>query len=324
MAHSTGRCPSRPVLIGCRTGGRGPQRGRRLLDDDRRPAGVRHPGRREGDHLDEASATGTPATEHAPRRERGHRLAGAVACLAEAPPSGEPPPVVRAFFAALDLGEVADLASSDPPSARATLERRVADRTLRRSAAMLQDTITPTVIHVGNKVNVIPGTEPRSGCPDPARHGPGRVCGAAQTLAGPDVTVEAVMSLPAIEAPPIWIVDPACGGGGGRPGCGRGADDDLRSARMPKRWPGSGSRPTASSRPGRRRHPVPRPLPRPRRTGPLSAIRFGVPVLSEVVRRFAAVEAGVAARRGPTAILAAVIETDARIERETPRNDVHI
>ena len=33
---------------------------------------------------------------------------------------------------------------------------------------------------------------------------------------------------------------------------------------------------------------------------------------------------GVAARRGPTAILAAVNETDARIERETPRNDVHI
>ena len=53
---------------------------------------------------------GRPATEHAPRRERGHRLAGAVARLAEAPPSGEPPPVVRAFFAALDLGEVADLA----------------------------------------------------------------------------------------------------------------------------------------------------------------------------------------------------------------------
>ena len=56
------------------------------------------------------SATGTPGHGSMPHAENAAtRLAGAVARLAEAPPSGEPPPVVRAFFAALDLGEVADL-----------------------------------------------------------------------------------------------------------------------------------------------------------------------------------------------------------------------
>ncbi len=104
-------------------------------------------------------ATGTPGHGSMPHAENAAtRLAGAVARLDEAPPTGEPPPVVREFFAALGLGEVADLVPADRAAARAALERLVPDPTMRRSlGAMLQDTITPTVIQVGSKVNVIPG-----------------------------------------------------------------------------------------------------------------------------------------------------------------------
>ena len=87
------------------------------------------------------------------------RLAGAVARLAEAPPpSGEPPPVVRAFFAALDLGAVADLVpdTREPPAPPSSGGARPDPAP--SLGAMLQDTITPTVIHVGSKANVIPGT----------------------------------------------------------------------------------------------------------------------------------------------------------------------
>ena len=60
--------------------------------------------------------------------------------------------------ARLGLGSVADLAETDPAGASAALEDRVADPVLRRSIdAMLRDTVTPTVLHAGKKVNVIPG-----------------------------------------------------------------------------------------------------------------------------------------------------------------------
>ena len=64
-------------------------------------------------------ATGTPGHGSMPHAENAAtRLAGAVARLDEAPPTGEPPPVVREFFAALGLGEVADLVPADRAAAR--------------------------------------------------------------------------------------------------------------------------------------------------------------------------------------------------------------
>ena len=149
-------------------------------------------------------ATGVPGHGSMPHKDNpAHHLAGAVARLAAAPPSGEPPPVVRDFFEALGLGPVVARMAEDPDGAIALLEEQVPDPTMRRSlGAMLRDTINPTVIHVGTKVNVIAGsgtaevdvrTLPRTDQEAFTRW--------MQVLAGPDVTVEAVMSLPAIEAP---------------------------------------------------------------------------------------------------------------------------
>jgi acetylornithine deacetylase/succinyl-diaminopimelate desuccinylase-like protein len=150
-------------------------------------------------------AAGTPGHGSMPHAENPTiLLAEAVARLAAAPPSGEPPGVVRAFFAALGLGDIADLAGEDQAAALAALEARVPDPTQRRSfGAMLRNTVTPTVIRSGAKVNVIPAagtaeidvrTLPGTDQAAFAAH--------LQELAGPDVQVEAVMSLPAIEADP--------------------------------------------------------------------------------------------------------------------------
>ncbi|MGH2489700.1 MAG: M20/M25/M40 family metallo-hydrolase, partial [Candidatus Limnocylindria bacterium] len=150
-------------------------------------------------------ATGTPGHGSMPHADNpAIRLANGVSRLGAAPPTGDPPPVVRAFFAGIGLAEVADLIPADPPGARAALERLVPDPTLRRSlGAMLTDTVTPTVLRVGTKVNVIAGSgmaevDVRT-LPSTDQVAFGR---RLAELAGPDVTVEAVMSLPAVEAPP--------------------------------------------------------------------------------------------------------------------------
>jgi acetylornithine deacetylase/succinyl-diaminopimelate desuccinylase-like protein len=66
---------------------------------------------------------------------------------------------VRSFFTALGLEAVtAGVDRDDEEGATATLLAAVSDPVLRRSlAAMLRDTVTPTTIHSGKKVNVIPG-----------------------------------------------------------------------------------------------------------------------------------------------------------------------
>ncbi len=67
-------------------------------------------------------------------------------------------PVVGAFLRTLGLDEVARLAESDFDGASAALDASVGDPVLRRSIlAMLRDTATPTVMHAGKKVNVMPG-----------------------------------------------------------------------------------------------------------------------------------------------------------------------
>jgi acetylornithine deacetylase/succinyl-diaminopimelate desuccinylase-like protein len=111
--------------------------------------------------------------------------------------------VVGDFLRAIGLGSVADLAESDPIGASAALEDRVADPVLRRSIdAMLRDTVTPTVLHAGKKVNVIPGAGEAE---VDIRTLPGTdqaaLLARLQSVVGDDATVESVMSLPSIEWP---------------------------------------------------------------------------------------------------------------------------
>ena len=111
--------------------------------------------------------------------------------------------VVGDFLRTLGLGSVADLAEADPAGARAALEDRVADPVLRRSIdAMLRDTVTPTVLHAGKKVNVIPGAGEAE---VDIRTLPGTdqvaLLAHLQSRVGDDATVESVMALPSIEWP---------------------------------------------------------------------------------------------------------------------------
>jgi acetylornithine deacetylase/succinyl-diaminopimelate desuccinylase-like protein len=111
--------------------------------------------------------------------------------------------VVGDFLRSLGLGAVADLAASDPAGARAALEDGVTDPVLRRSIdAMLRDTVTPTVLRSGKKVNVIPGFGEAE---VDVRTLPGTdqaaLLSRLQAVVGDDATVEAVVTLPPIEWP---------------------------------------------------------------------------------------------------------------------------
>jgi acetylornithine deacetylase/succinyl-diaminopimelate desuccinylase-like protein len=240
-------------------------------------------------------ATGTPGHGSMPHGENpAVHLAEAVARLAAAPATGDPPLVVREFFAALGLGDVADLAPADHAAARAALDAAVPDPTMRRSlGAMLRDTVTPTVLRAGTKVNVIPGEA--SGEVD-VRTLPGTDQAAfparLQEIVGPRVAVEAVMSLPAVEADPAApIVDLM------RTALRR-ADPEAQALPM-MITPGTDAKALA-------RLGIPTygfvPLRLDAGTPfldlyhahderlPVSALEFGVPVLDEVVRSFAGVE----------------------------------
>jgi acetylornithine deacetylase/succinyl-diaminopimelate desuccinylase-like protein len=242
-------------------------------------------------------ATGAPGHGSMPHGENPTvRLAEAASRLAAAPPTGDPPPVVREFFAALGLGHVADLVPADHAAAVAALEGAVPDPTMRRSlGAMLRDTVTPTVLRAGSKVNVIPG-EGTAEIDVRTLPGTDQAAFAArlQELAGPDVTVEAVMSLPAIEADATAaIVDLM------REALRR-ADPEAAAVPMMITM---GTDAKALDRLG-----IPTYGFVPLRLDPgtpfldlyhahderlpVSALEFGVPVLDEVVRRFAGIEAG--------------------------------
>ena len=174
-----GRRAAGPLRRCRRPAGRGrPQRGRRLLDDRRRPADLRHPGRREGDHLDPHAGHrhARPRLDAAPDNAA-IKLAEAVTRLAAARQPARLTPVVEAFLEGARPGRGAAAGrgrrrrgASPPPS-----RRRSSDPMLRRSLdAMLRDTVTPTVIQVGKKMNVIPGQR-RGGDrrAHAARHRPG-------------------------------------------------------------------------------------------------------------------------------------------------------
>ena len=240
-------------------------------------------------------ASGVPGHGSMPHADNpAHHLAGAVSRLAAAPPSGDPPAVVRTFFEGIGLGAVVDRMAADPDGAVALLEEHVTDPTMRRSlGAMLRDTINPTVIHVGAKVNVIAGTGTAE---VDVRTLPGTDQAAFTrwmgVLAGPDVTVEAVMSLPATEAPvDAPIVDLM------REALGRA---DPEAAALPMMiTPGTDAKalahlgiPTYGFVPLRLDAGTPfldlyhghdERL-------PVSALAFGLPVLYEVVERFCAAD----------------------------------
>jgi len=152
-------------------------------------------------------ATGTPSHGSMPSPDNAAiKLAEAVTRLAAAPRPARLIPLVRRFFDGLGLGRVADLAErGDDRAARDALAAAVEDHVLRRSLdAMLRDTVTPNVIHVGRKMNVVPGigeaevdvrTLPGTDQPAFLAH--------LQEVAGDAVEVESVLTMPPVE----WPVD---------------------------------------------------------------------------------------------------------------------
>ena len=151
-------------------------------------------------------STGTPGHGSMPHSDNAAiKLAAAVTALAEdqARRPARVIPVVAEFLGAMGLGEVADRSASDPAGASAVMAELVADPVMRRSIdAMLRDTVTPNVLRAGKKVNVIPGAGEAE---VDVRTLPGTDQAALlahlQEVVGDDATVEAVVTLPAVEWP---------------------------------------------------------------------------------------------------------------------------
>jgi acetylornithine deacetylase/succinyl-diaminopimelate desuccinylase-like protein len=150
--------------------------------------------------------TGTPGHGSMPHADNAAiKLAAAVRALAhdDAQRPRRVLPVVAGFLEGLGLGEVARLAEGDPAGALAALDAAVSDPVMRQSLdAMLRDTATPTVLRAGKKVNVLPGS--------------GEAEVDVRTLPGTDqvaflerlrsvvddvATVESLVTLPAVEWP---------------------------------------------------------------------------------------------------------------------------
>ena len=151
------------------------------------------------------TATGTTGHGSMPLPDNAAiKLAAAVARLADEPHPPRLTPVVDGFLEALGLSGVADAAAEgDEDRLRDELERGTPDPVLRRSLnAMLRDTVTPTVIRVGQKMNVIPGfgqaeIDVRT-LPDTDQQA---LLDHLTEVAGDDVRVEAVLTMPAIAWP---------------------------------------------------------------------------------------------------------------------------
>ncbi len=150
-------------------------------------------------------SSGTPSHGSMPAADNAAvRLADAVSRLAADPRPARVIPVVRSFFEGLGLADVAERAArGDEAATRTLLADLVDEPVLRRSLdAMLRDTVTPNVIRAGNKVNVVPG----SGVAEiDVRTLPGTdqqaMLAHLQEVAGPEVTVEALHVMPAVECP---------------------------------------------------------------------------------------------------------------------------
>jgi acetylornithine deacetylase/succinyl-diaminopimelate desuccinylase-like protein len=219
------------------------------------------------------------------------KLARAFARLADAERPPRVLPVVAEFFGALGLGDVARLAAVDAPRARDALERRVDDPVLRRSLdAMLRDTVSPNVISAGQKANVIAG----GGEADvDVRTLPGTdqaaFLAALERELGDDAAVASSMVMPPVEwpsdAPIVELMRQAL----------QRADPDATAVPM-MITPGTDAKalmlldiPTYGFAPLRLDAEVPflSLFHGNDERVPVSAIAFGLPVLHEVVERFA-------------------------------------
>lgn len=232
-------------------------------------------------------ATGTPGHGSMPHDDNpAVKLAAAVVRLAAAEQPVQVNEVVRGFFEALGLGEALG------GDGAAVLERRVTDPVLRRSLdAMLRDTVSPNMIHVGQKMNVIPGAgeaeiDVRT-LPDTDQEAFLRRLAA---IAGDDVQVEAVMAMPAVEwpadAPIVTLMRDAL----------HAADPEATAAPM-MITPGTDAKalalldiPTYGFAPLRLEADMPflSLFHGNDERVPVSALAFGLPVLHEVVERFVA------------------------------------
>jgi acetylornithine deacetylase/succinyl-diaminopimelate desuccinylase-like protein len=150
-------------------------------------------------------ATGTPSHGSMPSPDNAAiKLADAASRLAAARQPARPTPVVRGFFEGIGLGEVLRLAEAgDDAAVVAAIEAAVSEPTMQRSLdGMLRDTVTPTVIHVGKKVNVVPGSGEAE---IDVRTLPGTDQDALlrrlQQIAGDAVEVESVMTMPPVDCP---------------------------------------------------------------------------------------------------------------------------
>jgi acetylornithine deacetylase/succinyl-diaminopimelate desuccinylase-like protein len=241
-------------------------------------------------------ATGTPSHGSMPSPDNAAiKLARAVARLADAPRPARVIPVVRRFFEGLGLGEVATLAEAGrEDEARAVLAGAVDDAVLRRSLeAMLRDTVTPNVIQAGKKVNVVPGIGQAE---VDVRTLPGTDQAAflawLQEAAGDEVLVESQHTMPPVE----WPADAEIV---------RLAEEALRAADpegtpLPMMiTPGTDAKalallgiPTYGFAPLRLDADMPflSLFHANDERVPVSGLRFGLPVLHEVVRRFASAE----------------------------------
>jgi acetylornithine deacetylase/succinyl-diaminopimelate desuccinylase-like protein len=150
-------------------------------------------------------ATGTPSHGSMPSPDNAAiKLANAASRLAAARQPSRPTPVVRGFFEGLGLDHVLRLAEAgDDEAVTAAIEAAVSEPTMQRSLdGMLRDTVTPNVIHVGKKVNVVPGFGEAE---IDVRTVPGTdqeaLLRQLQEIAGDDVTVESVMTMPPVVSP---------------------------------------------------------------------------------------------------------------------------
>jgi acetylornithine deacetylase/succinyl-diaminopimelate desuccinylase-like protein len=238
-------------------------------------------------------ATGTPSHGSMPAPDNAAiKLADAVSRLAAAPRPARVIGVVRRFFEGLGLGEVAMLAEAGrDDEAGVALGAAVDDPVLRRSLdAMLRDTVTPNVIQVGKKVNVVPGIGQAE---VDVRTLPGTDQAAflaeLQAIAGDAVTVESLHTMPPVEWPAdaeiVRFMEEAL----------RGSDPEAVPLPM-MITPGTDAKalallgiPTYGFAPLRLDADVPflSLFHGNDERIPVSGLRFGLPVLHEVVRRFA-------------------------------------
>lgn len=236
-------------------------------------------------------ATGTPGHGSMPRPDNAAvRLAEAVVALA-APHAPRLIPVVSDFLRAMGLARVVELAETEPAAATREIEKALGDETLARSVdAMLRDTVSPNVLRAGTKMNVLPGLAEAE---VDVRTLPGTDQAAflaeLQAQAGPSVQVESVLTMPPVESPADSEIVGLMGDA-----IRRGDPDGTPVPMMIT--PGTDAKalatlgiPTYGFAPLRLDAEMPflSLFHGHDERVPVSALRFGVPVLFDVVSRFA-------------------------------------